>query len=204
MVLVCALLVGIGPAATPAEAGDPQPIHIPLTIHLASEDGQAVLAHRRVLAAVVRSNEALREYGIQLSVARIELLPEGYTEIKGGRSRIRLAKLAEHDGTVHVFYVSQVALFNPRHGDRRVSGMHWRYHGVRKHIRQREYLVIARDAPPTTLVHEIGHAFGLNHNNDYDNLMCSCRRGNSPRFTRHQGLRMRSGARRFLGRAGED
>jgi hypothetical protein len=204
LALLCLGSFGVGPSESTAVAGELQPIQIPLTVHIATQDGTTVMPQRRVLASVIRANEALREYGIQLTVERVELLPEGFTEIKGGRSRIRLAKLAQHDGTVHVFFVSHVALFSPRHGDRRVSGMHWRYHGVRKRIRQREYLVIARDAPSTTLVHEVGHAFGLNHHHAYDNLMCSCRRGNAPRFTRHQGLRMRGGARRFMSRAGND
>jgi len=200
-VILCVLFVGIGLGDTDAEAGEREMIQVPLTLHLASHRGKPVISKRRALASVVRANEALRGYGIRLSVRGVELLPQGYTEIKGGRSRIRLAKLARHDGTVHVFFVSHVALFSPRSGDRPVSGMHWRYHGVRKRIRQREYLVIARDAPSTTLVHEVGHAFGLNHHRALDNLMCSCRRGDRPGFTRRQGLRMRGGARRFMSRA---
>ena len=192
----------IGPSESEAEAGELHLIQVPLTLHLATlEAGKTVISQRRALASVTRANVALRVSGIQLMVKRVSLLPQGYTEIKGGRSRIRLAKLAQHDGTVHVFFVSHVALFNPREGDRRVSGLHWRYHGSARRIRQREYLVIARDAPTTTLVHEVGHAFGLNHHHALDNLMCSCRRALAPRFTRRQGLKMRSGARRFMQRA---
>jgi hypothetical protein len=116
--------------------------------------------------------------------------------------RFGLAHRATRDGSVHVFFVERVRLTSARKGDRRVSGMHWRYHGLDRDIRSREYLAVAYNAPTTTLVHEIGHAFGLTHDRKTDNLMCSCRRGLDPTFTEKQGRRLRTGARRYLERNG--
>lgn len=177
-------------------------IEVPLTIHVASEDGEQVVDDERVMDAVARANLELAEFGVVLSVRTIETLPmdEG-ARIETSEQRFALAREAEHDGSIHVFYVDNLRLTNPAKGDRRVSGMHWRYHGASRAIRRREYVAVAHNAPATTLVHEVGHAFGLRHEDDFDNLMCSCRRGQRPTFTRQQGKRLRSGARRFLKRA---
>ena len=121
--------------------------------------------------------------------------------VETSEQRFELARAAARDGSIHVFYVDRLELTNPAKGDRRVSGMHWRYNGVSAKIRRREYVAVAHNAPSTTLVHEVGHAFGLRHEDDFDNLMCSCRRGRRPSFTEQQGKRLRSGARRFIQRA---
>ena len=175
-------------------------LEIPLTIHYATIDGKPVLNTNSVRESLDRANLALADFGIFVYVAEQKQLPNGLAQILDSDDRLMLADRADSNGSVHVFFVDRVALFSPRHGDSRVSGMHWRYHGLHHKFRQREYLVVARDAPNTTLVHEIGHAFGLGHDRSEQNLMCSCRRGDAPSFTRRQGAKMRNGARRFLQR----
>jgi hypothetical protein len=190
--------LGVGEREAGAEI---RSISVPLTLHVATHDGRPVISRGRILAAVRRANLAFSPYGIQVTVRDVELLPPGHTRLKGARARYRLARRARRDGSVHIFFVDRVALFNPGQGDRRVSGMHWRYRGLKKDVRRREYVAVARDAPTTTLAHEIGHAFGLSHVRANSKLMCSCRRGPMPRFNRGQGTRMRGGARRFLTRS---
>ena len=56
------------------------------------------------------------------------------------------------------------------------------------------------DAPATTLVHELGHLFGLDHDFGQQNLMCSCRVGPQQVFTRAQGVEIRRGAAQFVSR----
>ena len=194
--LACVLALLLAP--TPARAQAPtEPIRVPLTIHVASEDGHAVVSESHILASVRRANRELAGFGIHLWIR--EIVPmEGGAQIESSDDRYGLARTIDRDGSVHVFFVDRVALTNPRKGDRRVSGMHWRYHGVAPDIRSREYLAVAHNAPTTTLVHEVGHAFGLTHDSDNHNLMCSCQRSLQPAFTERQGRQLRNGARRYL------
>ena len=81
--------------------------------------------------------------------------------------------------------------------DRGVRGMHWRYRGLSKRLQGRQYVVVNVDAPSTTLVHELGHLFGLGHDRGRHNLMCSCRRG-VQYFSVSQGFVMRREARSYF------
>jgi hypothetical protein len=183
-----------------AQAQEPELIRVPITIHVATEMGYPVVSEEHVLESLRLANRELARFGIHLWVRSVEQM-QGGSRLESVTERFHLAGKAERDGSVHVFFVERVELTNPRKGDRRVSGMHWRYHGLTPTIRAREYVAVAHNAPTTTLVHEVGHAFGLNHESETDNLMCSCRRDHEPTFTRKQGRQLRSGARRFLQRS---
>ncbi|WP_146659336.1 hypothetical protein [Enhygromyxa salina] len=175
-------------------------IRVPVTVHVATHHGRSVVSERRILASIRRANRELAAFDIYLDVEQIQPMVGG-TRIETPDHRFELARRAPRDGTVHVFFVDRVRLTSARKGDRRVSGMHWRYHGLIKDIRAREYVAVAHNAPTTTLVHEFGHAFGLAHDTRDDNLMCSCRRGIDPAFTERQGRRLRAGARRYQKRS---
>jgi hypothetical protein len=184
----------------PGLADAAEVIRVPLTIHVATQDGRSVISEGRILASVRRANRELAAFDVYLVVE--EIIPMvGGARIETPDDRFALAHRARRDGSVHIFFVERVRLTSARKGDRRVSGMHWRYHGLDRDIRGGEYLAVAHNAPTTTLVHEIGHAFGLAHDRQTDNLMCSCRRGVDPTFTDKQGRRLRTGARRYLDRS---
>lgn len=176
-------------------------VAVPLTVHVATREGLPVVSRHHVLESVARANRELREFGVQLRVRTVELMPDGYDDVVRIRHRLRLAERSPRNGTVHVYFVDRVELSNPQHGDRRVSGMHWRYRGMRRGLRSREFLAVAHNAPITTFVHEIGHLFGLGHRHQTDNVMCSCERAPTPSFSSVQGRQLRVGARRFLARA---
>ncbi|MDC0718211.1 M12 family metallo-peptidase [Nannocystis bainbridge] len=175
-------------------------VRLPLTIHVATGADKVVFDLRRLNRAVGRANEALRASGIEVYVARVELLPEGFAEIRHRRDRRRLSSFAPPDGTVHVFLVGNLELGGTLRADRSVRGLHWRYRGLLGKMRNREYLIVSNDAPATTFVHELGHLFGLEHDTSTQNLMCSCRQGPRQIFTLDQGRRMRSGALAFAAR----
>lgn len=175
-------------------------VRLPLTVHVATGADKVVFDLRRLNRAVWRANEALRASGIEVYVARVELLPEGFAAVRHRRDRRHLARFAQPDGTVHVFLVGNLELGGSRRADRSVRGLHWRYRGLLGKMRNREYLIVSNDAPATTFVHELGHLFGLEHDTSHQNLMCSCRQGPRQIFTLDQGRRMRSGALAFAAR----
>lgn len=170
---------------------------VPVTVHVATPVSAA-----RITAWVRRANEALAPHGLAVQVVRVVAVGEGHRRVRRARDRRRLARIARPDGTLHVFVVEEVTV-GPRLGRRRdvVRGLYWRFQRLGGSTR--EYVVVTKHAPVTTLVHEIGHAFGLPHRPGVENLMCSCRRGLRQTFTPNQGRRMRLGARRFLARAHE-
>jgi hypothetical protein len=187
--------------APPVAAHTPySSIELPLTVHVVTNRGRAVVSSRRIVKWVERANRELRPFGIRVAVKRVLAVPVGYGHVTKWRQRRGLAKLSHKDGSVHVFVVDRLELFAARKADRAVRGMHWRYRGVSRKLANREYVVVTSDAPQTTLVHEFGHLFGLRHASGTSNIMCSCRRGPNQHFTRGQGMKMRDGARRFIRR----
>ncbi|MBK8240969.1 MAG: matrixin family metalloprotease [Deltaproteobacteria bacterium] len=132
-----------------------------------------------------------------MDVVAVRRMPAGFESVTHWRGRRALASYAPNDGTVHMFAIEQL---DDGHRNRRVRGLHWRYRGLARALRGREYLVVTTAAPTTTLAHEIGHLLGLRHSTRTDNIMCSCRSG-AVSFTDAQGAAMRDGARRLYARA---
>jgi Metallo-peptidase family M12 len=185
------------PWTAPNARRDPVTI-IGVTVHMPTDDGMPLATRRQVAQWIARANQALRPHGLAVELHRTVSL-SGFTEVVRRRDRRRLAALAEHDGTIHVF-VAEVLDAQSLASRRRVRGLHWRYHGLNRELRQREFVMVTLSAPKTTFAHEVGHLLGLRHNTAEDNIMCSCRRGNDTRFTPEQGAVMMAGADRFLSR----
>ena len=175
-------------------------LRIPMTLHVATVTNRPALDPRRLDRAIKQTNLALASFGIEVYVAAVVLMPDGHASIRTRRHRRALAAYAPIDGTVHVFLVDHVELGSVTRADRGVRGLHWRYRGLRRKLRDRQYVVVGSDAPATTLVHEVGHLFGLEHDTSRQNLMCSCREGPRQVFTRSQGVEIRRGATQFIGR----
>jgi len=171
---------------------------IGLTVHVPTEDGMPLATQRQVAQWVERANIALRPHGLALELRRTVSI-SGFTAVTRASERRRVASLAEHDGTIHVFVTENLdsRLLMTR---RRIRGLHWRYHGLNRELRQREYVMVTLSAPKTTFAHEVGHLLGLRHSTAEDNIMCSCRRGSNTIFTSEQGAVMLLGAGRFLSR----
>jgi hypothetical protein len=172
-------------------------IKIPVTLHFATDAGRMVMSPRQVEQWVSRANRALTSSGTEIEVVALRRLPPGHQSITRRRDRHGLAQYAPHDGTIHIFLTEDLDLkYRPR-SRRRVRGLHWRYYGPRRDIRRREYVVVTRDAPDTTLAHEIGHLLGLRHSLQTDNIMCSCRTAPA-QFSGIQARQLREGAQAWV------
>jgi len=175
-----------------------QVVTVGLTVHVASEDGVPIAGRREIAQWIERANRALRPHGLEVELRQIAAIT-GYTSITRRRQRRQLASMATYDGTIHVFITENLDTRNPTLR-RRVRGLHWRYHGFHRELRQREFVVVTLGAPKTTFAHEVGHLMGLRHSTSEDNIMCSCRRGGDTSFSADQGSAMRQGAQRFRSR----
>src|SRR5690606_34391131 len=109
-----------------ASRGAARLVRLPLTIHVATGDRKVVFDLRRLNRAVWRANEALLAAGIEVYVAKVVLLPEGFAAVRHRRDRRHLARHAPPDGTVHVFLVNSLELGGALRADRSVRGLHWR------------------------------------------------------------------------------
>ncbi len=173
-------------------------LRIPLTVHLATEQGDPVASRARVTQWVLRANRALSQAGIEVYVHDVRHLPRGWRAVTRAQQRRKLAGYAPSDGTIHVFVTEELDKPRRRRVRRRVRGLHWRYRGFRRDLRQREYVVVTDGAPNTTFAHELGHLFGLAHSKSSTTIMCSSRQRNLLGFTGNQSSQMRAGARAFI------
>lgn len=175
-------------------------VRLPITLHMATDGGEPVAKRAGVRQWIARANQNLAPFGIQVEVRAVRHLPDGWESVTRWGQRRQLAHYAPTDGTIHVFVIEELDRRRRPVLGRKVRGLHWRYRGLNRKLSQREYIVVTRGAPTTTLAHEIGHLFGLRHSSASNNIMCSCRSGSNVGFTRTQGIEMRQGVQAFMSR----
>jgi hypothetical protein len=167
---------------------DESRVRLPVVLHFAMREDTEVVDPLRVGMWLAHAQALLEPHGIDVELEDVRMLPE---DAKAGRfaQRIRLLSAVDDDRFVHVMVVPELG-GTRRDGTQTVRGLHFRAPILRS-----QYVAVGPNATPSTMAHEIGHVFGLDHDPDPDNVMCSCDRSEAPRFTPAQGQRIRRAIR---------
>jgi hypothetical protein len=190
-----ALLVAAGALALPrpAFAGEPAaPIPpLPITLAVAEEKGAPVRDAAWVDAQLAQAEALFSPLGIPLRKVASRALPEAHARLETRDDRDALAGRLE-PRRVNVFVVA--SLRDVDDPERYRMGVHWR----NRASPGRHYVIVAGDARATTLAHELGHFFGLDHASVVDNVMSYERGGGPVFFDERQARRMRAMARMYV------
>lgn len=149
------------------------PVAPPLPVSIAiaeDEDGAPVQVGEWADAQLAEARRIYRRFGVHLRKAEARKLDPRFAKLTSRADRDALASELEK-GVLNVFVVGSLRDVDDDRLYR--MGVHWAPNGDLK----RQYVIIAASAAKTTLAHEIGHYFRLQHAFVQDNLMSYQRSG---------------------------
>jgi hypothetical protein len=191
-----ALLAAAGAVAIPRGALAGQPVAapippLPLTIAVAAGDGGPVRDAAWVDEQLAQADALFTPLGIPLVRVASRSLPAAHAQLETRADRDALAALLEPK-RINVFLVSSLRDVDDPKLYR--MGVHWR----NRPRPAKRYVIVAASARPTTLAHELGHYFNLDHSPVKDNVMSYDRSGGPVFFDDKQADRMRAAARMYV------
>ena len=151
-------------AAFAGKPAEPPPIPpLPVSLAVAEEEGMPVRDAAWVGAQVAVAEALYSPLGIPLRVVASRTLPAALARIETRADRDALGARVE-PRRVNVFVVASLRDVDDPRLYR--MGVHWRS----REKPARHYAIVAGDARATTLAHELGHFFGLDHTRVVDNV----------------------------------
>ncbi len=135
-----------------------------VALFLGTDDKGPVQTPEWVAEQVTHANEGLAPLGVALELDSVEFLPLEEYHVVSKDDRDRLGGKRWRKGVVNMFVPGKVDNVDEP-GE--IYGVHWR---VRKDVRKR-IIIVSSIAWPFTLVHELGHFFGLSHTKKTGSVM---------------------------------
>lgn len=193
----CLALLGLvlWPAAAlaqPQPKTQPQLPPLPLSIAVATVDGQPVVSDKWVQQRVAEAERLMSPYGVHVAAVETRALEPQLATLDSAADRDALAAQLQPK-VINVFVVDSLRDID----DRRffIWGVRWR---LRRNLSQ-SYVIIAKSAGSLTLAHELGHHLGNGHSSVLNNIM-SYRRDDPSKvaFDARQGARLRLVAHQLI------
>ncbi|KYF86077.1 hypothetical protein BE20_30150 [Sorangium cellulosum] len=183
-----ALAPGLARAAGRAPAPLPA---FPLSIAVAEEAaGQPVRDDAWIDAQIAEAVRLFEPAGVALRKVGSRALAPRFSRLETRADRDALAAAIEAR-RINVMVVASLRdVDDPR---RFRMGVHWRNRATP----ERRCVIVAANARPTVLAHELGHFFGLGHSGVDDNVMSYTRTGAPVSFDPAQIEKIRSAARGY-------
>lgn len=133
-------------------------------MYMAVVDGQPVQTDAWVLEQFANANRLFQPLSVGVMLESLRPLPQEEANCENKDHRDALGAARYEHGPIHVFVPQRVANVDEP-GD--IYGVHWRN---RKKTSQR-WIIVSSIAWGMTMVHEMGHFFGLSHSKKADSIM---------------------------------
>ena len=185
------LLLLLGAAPPPPERAHTFGIQL----HIASDDHGPVVSDDFIAEQLAGANKHFERLDVGFQIVGVDALPASAVHIETRADRDDLAADRLGNKLIHVFVVGQL---DDVDDDGRID------FGVTWHTRHddRKYVIVAAQALPRTLAHELGHFFGLPHSSYAISIMNKTERKEPPQdqrtFADEEIAAMRPVLRRLL------
>jgi hypothetical protein len=194
--LLCASAAALGVSVLPrrvsAKKPEPAPIPtLPLFVSVAEEQGAPVRDETWINGQLAEVARLFSPIGLSFRKRAGSALPESLARLETRDDRDALAAHLEPK-VIHVMVVSSLRDVDDPTLLR--MGVHWRH----RKKPAKHWVIVAASARPSTLAHELGHYFGLDHSSVTDNLMSYSRTGAPPFLEPAQIERVRAMARMYV------
>ena len=142
----------------PAQAKPPKkPLPaVGLSVAVAHVDGKPVVSKAWAAEQVAEAIRLLDPHGVHVREVKRRRLPARMARLESREDRDRLARYVERR-VVNVFFVKKLKDVDRK--NRWIQGVRWR---ERRNLKN-DWVIVASNATPTTLAHELGHFFGNGH-----------------------------------------
>ena len=151
-----------------AARGENEPVVGVTASIAASADGSGVVTQEIVLDQLRRAEGLYAPFGVHFRLVENRTLPNSKADLVTPKDRDALASFCER-GVINVMFVASLRDIDVTEEVYRM-GVTWTGPGAR-------YVIVASAARETTLAHELGHFFGLQHVKTKNNLMSYDRDG---------------------------